>query len=246
MVSKRYEQHFCVCPVIYQLLESLQDLLVIPLQKHVQSALKQTFPTAQFGSKPDYSGFNRDQWEKRKLRDHREQGMKWKHSTTQANRQEIERTYGVRYSELLRLPYFNTIRFSVIDPMHNILLGSAKHMIAIWKSLGFFTDNVKIQSTVDNFCTPPDVGRIPYKIASGFCSFTADQWKNWTLIFSLVILKDILPNQHYQCWWIFVQACLLICSRAITQIKVADLDSFLIRFCKKFEELYGKDACTPN
>ncbi len=207
-----------------------------------------SFLTPQFGSKPDYSGFNRDQWVNRQLRDHREQGMKWKHSTTLAKRHEIEKTYGVRYSELLRLPYFDTIRFTVIDPMHNILLGSAKRMVTMWKSIGFLTEssNSQIQSIVDKFCTPPDVGRIPYKIASGFSSFTADQWKNWTLIFSLIILKDILPDEHYKCWWLFVQACLLICSRAITQIRVIELDSYLMRFCEQFEQIYGKDACTPN
>ncbi|SMN01766.1 hypothetical protein SPONN_25 [uncultured Candidatus Thioglobus sp.] len=207
-----------------------------------------SFPTLQFGAKPDYGGFNRDLWPKRKLYDHKEQGMKWKHAVTLTERHGIERKFGVRYSELLRLPYFDTIRFSVIDPMHNILLGSAKHTIAIWKSLGILnqSNNDHIQTIVDKFCTPPDVGRIPYKIASGFSSFTADQWKNWILIFSLVALKEIIPEQHYRIWWVFVQACLLICSRAITQSRIMELDSLLISFCKLFEQIYGKDACTPN
>lgn len=30
---------------------------------------------------------------------------------------------GARYAELLRLYYFNSIVMSIIDPMHNILLG---------------------------------------------------------------------------------------------------------------------------
>jgi hypothetical protein len=46
----------------------------------------------------------------------------------------IERTYGVRFTELLRLPYFDTVRFTTIDLMHNILLGSAT------KNLGLFKD----------------------------------------------------------------------------------------------------------
>lgn len=215
--------------------------------KACSKCLKSFLP-ASFGLKSDYSGFNRNFWPKRDLKDHKEQGMKWKHAITLAQRHEIEREYGVRYSELLRLPYFDTIRFTVIDPMHNILLGSAKHIVVLWKSMGILTEssNGHIQEIVDKFCTPPDVGRIPYKIASGFSSFTADQWKNWTLIFSLVALKEIIPDLHYKCWWIFVQASLLICSRAITQSKVLELDSLLIRFCEQFEQIYGKDACTPN
>ena len=53
-----------------------------------------------------------------------------------------------------------------------------------------------IQLHVDCFVTPPDVGRLPNKISSGFSSFTADQWKNWALIYSLVVLKPLLPLPH--------------------------------------------------
>lgn len=69
------------------------------------------------------------------------------------------------YGELLRLPYFDTNRFSVIDPMHNMLLGTAKLMIGIWKESGLLsTDNFeKIQLLVNKFVTPPDTGRIPHK-----------------------------------------------------------------------------------
>lgn len=207
-----------------------------------------SFPTIQFGSKPNYGGFDRNVWPKRDLKDHKEQGLRWKHAATLVEQHTIEREFGVRYSELLRLPYFDTVRFSVIDPMHNILLGSAKHTIVLWKSLGILNEssNNHIQDIVNSFSTPPDVGRIPYKIASGFSSFTADQWKNWITIFSLVALKEVIPDQHYQIWRVFVQACLLISSRAITHTKVMHLDSLLISFCKQFEQIYGADACTPN
>ena len=207
-----------------------------------------SFPTTSFGMKPDYSGFRRELWPKRELKDHREQGMKWKHAKSLAERIEIERKYGIRFSELLRLSYFDTVRFCVIDPMHNILLGSAKHIIGLWKKLGLFKegDNEHIQTLVNKFVTPSDVGRIPYKIASGFSSFTADQWKNWTLIFSLIALKETLPDCHYQCWYVFVEACHLICSRAISLDNVVELDRLLMKFCNYVEATYGIDACTPN
>lgn len=34
-----------------------------------------SFPTTEFGTKPDYSGFQRNTWPKRDLNDHRQQGM---------------------------------------------------------------------------------------------------------------------------------------------------------------------------
>ena len=207
-----------------------------------------SFSTTALADKPDYSGFNCCTWPKRRADEHRIKGMEWKYAKTQVERQRIEKEYGVRFSELLRLPYFDSARFSVVDPMHNILLGTTKLMLTIWKEKSLLTtaDFEKIQSQVDHFVVPPDVGRIPHKISSGFTSFTADHLKNWALIYSLVVLKPILPEVHYQCWCMFVQASRLLCSRAISQANALRLHDILICFCKKFEELYGASACTPN
>lgn len=46
---------------------------------------------------------------------------------------------GVCYSILLELPYFDPIRFHVIDPMHNLLLGSAKHVMETWTTFDILT-----------------------------------------------------------------------------------------------------------
>ena len=69
-----------------------------------------SFPTKKFGEKADYSGFDRSTWKARSLADHREQGMLWKHAKSLSERKEIERKHGVRFTEFLRLPYFDTIR----------------------------------------------------------------------------------------------------------------------------------------
>ncbi|CAB3990576.1 Hypothetical predicted protein [Paramuricea clavata] len=34
--------------------------------------------------------------------------------------------------------------------------------------------------------------------------YTAEQWKNWTLVYSLYALKDILGDEHLNCWQAFV------------------------------------------
>ena len=39
---------------------------------------------------------------------------------------------GCRYSALLELQYFDLVRMLVIDPMHNMLLGTGKRMIHVW------------------------------------------------------------------------------------------------------------------
>lgn len=104
----------------------------------------------------------------------------------------------------------------------------------------------EIQVKVDSFSTPTDVGRIPSKIASGFSGFKAEQFRNWTLIFSNYSLRSVLPHSHFSCWHLFVKACHLLCRRTITEQQVSDADNFLMEFCETFESLYGKQHCNIN
>ena len=135
-----------------------------------------------FDDKADYSGFSSELWPHRNAGNHHRQGMDWKHARTLADRNRIEHDHGIRYTELLRLSYFNSAGFSMIDPLHNnfMLLGTSKCMISIWKEKGHLS-NVQletIQVWCDTFVISSNVGQIPHKISSGFASFMADQWKN--------------------------------------------------------------------
>ena len=47
---------------------------------------------------------------------------------------------------------------------------------------------LSIQKTVDSITVPDGIGRIPLKIQSGFSRLTAEQLKNWTVLYS--ILRD--------------------------------------------------------
>ena len=118
-------------------------------------------------------------------------------------------------------------------------------MITIWKEKGYLLNAQfnTVQSICDRFTVPADVGRIPHKISSGFASFTADQWKNWTLILAL---KGVLPSADYACWKLYVQACSLVCSKAISMDAISRCHGFFVAFCRSFEQLYGAHLCTPN
>ena len=103
-----------------------------------------------------------------------------------------------------------------------------------------------IQTRIVSVVVPPGIGRIPYKIRSGFSSFTADQWKNWTIYYSLIVMHDVLGKPDLECWRHFVLACRLLCHKSLTkaQLKLGDL--LLLQFCKRTEQLYGKEVITPN
>ena len=203
---------------------------------HGCSRCMKSFPTDQFGEKPDYRGFVRAEWETRTLEKHKELAYKHMSAKTLAEQKSIERESGCRYSVLLNLPYFNPIRMCIVDPMHNLLLGTAKHMLSVWTDVGLLSPVhfKEIQTKVDSFVTPQDIGRIPSKIASGFSGFKADQWRNWTIIYSLVCLKTILPYTHYNCWQLFVKACHLLCKRSITLEQLDGVDKLLVEFCEIF------------
>ena len=132
--------------------------------------------------------------------------------------------------------------------MHNLLLGTAKHMMDLWKELKVLKkDNfTELQQKVDNIVVPAKVGRIPFKIDSNFSSFTADQWKNWVVIYSLHCLYGMLPSEHYSCWELFVIGCTIMLQPTITLPELSKADEYLTEFCLSFELLYSKEHCTPN
>ena len=68
----------------------------------------------------------------------------------------------------------------------------SKMMIGLWKSSGILSvkDFEVIQSRVDSFVCPSKVSRIPSKISSFFSGFTAEQCKNWTIYFPLMLSKE--------------------------------------------------------
>ena len=48
----------------------------------------------------------------------------------------------MRYSELVQLPYFEISRFCVVDPMHNLFEGTARHFMNVVLKIGLLTESV--------------------------------------------------------------------------------------------------------
>jgi hypothetical protein len=119
----------------------------------------------------DYSGFNRDTWQPRTQTKHRQDVDSVMACKTKTERKTAESTLGCRYSLLLKLSYFDPVVMLAIDPMHNLFLGIAKHHLqSILITSGLITNAhfSVVQDCIDRFLAPPDIGRIPTKIQSGF------------------------------------------------------------------------------
>lgn len=197
----------------------------------------------------DFSGFERTNWSARTDTQHREDVKKIRTCKTKTEKKNMESLLGCRYSVFLDLPYYNSPRFLIVDPMHNLFLGTGKRMINLWMKHNLLTSNhfLQVQSFVDNITVPSDVGRIPHKIESGFAGFKADQFKTWITVFSIPALYGIgFSSEHLECWRHFVLACRILCKQVLSNDDVLLADTLLMSFCKRVQRVYGKKAITPN
>lgn len=197
----------------------------------------------------DYSGFDRQNWLPRTHGVHKSDALDIKDLSTATAIEEAASAAGCRYSELIQLPYFDAPKMLVIDPMHNLFLGSAKYFL---KKILISHDYISvsqldlIQNRVNSCTVPSGIGRIPQKIASGFAKFTADQWKNWVLYFSVLTMRDIISGEVLECWRHFVLACRTLCTKHITLERAKLGDALLLQFCRRIERVFGNEFITPN
>ena len=96
------------------------------------------------------------------------------------------------------------------------------------------------------FRIPTGMGRIPHKIRSGFSAYTADQWKNWVLYYSLLSTQDMITGEDLECWRNFVLACHQLCCKQLIKNNIQLGDALLMQFYRRTECLYGKEVITPN
>ena len=89
-----------------------------------------------------------------------------------------ESEFGVRYSVLLSLPYFDPVRYTVVDIMHNIFLGTGKHVFKLWIKSGNLDSHKldEIDNKANKLKVPNSIGRLPINIASNYGGFQAAQW----------------------------------------------------------------------
>ena len=201
-----------------------------------------------FGQKTDYSGFDRTQWPPRQNFIYRQHAAHVRRASTQTKHEKLAKKYGVYYSCLLQLEYFDAVRFTAIDPMHNLFLGTAKHIFKLWIKTEVLNkkDLHTLEERIHSVDVSTGIGRLPHKIASNYGSYTAAQWKNWTLIYSMYCLNGLLPEAHLRCWQTFVLACQYLSAPVVSKSDITRADLLFVKFGERFERLFGKKAVTPN
>lgn len=82
-------------------------------------------------------------WIPRSNEDHRAAAERWLAAQTIAERERIYHSEGARWSELLRLPYWNPIKYTGAEPMHSVLENMfGWHVERVWGINGNYKDDL--------------------------------------------------------------------------------------------------------
>lgn len=105
---------------------------------------------------------------------------------------------------------------------------------------------IPIQKMVSALTVPDEIGRILWKIQSNFSGLTAEQWKNWTTIYSIIGLKQLVSDDVLECWRHFVLACRYLLKDELTINDIQIADALLLKFCTRFELLLAGIMSHPT
>ncbi|XP_065917612.1 uncharacterized protein [Dysidea avara] len=196
------------------------------MSKHACWKCSKEFPYNKTLNRVDFSGIELGHL--REHSQHKRNALKAKDATTPSECNHLELESGSRFTELFRTPK----RILHKEGLKNGLINN--------KALE------EIQEIVHNCTVPSGVGRIPSKISSNFSKLTADEWKNWTLLFSPLVLHNYLPQDHLDCWQSYISACEIYCSSTLTLDDIDRAEELMKCFFTSAESLYGAPLLTIN
>ncbi|RPD53229.1 hypothetical protein L226DRAFT_548599 [Lentinus tigrinus ALCF2SS1-7] len=77
--------------------------------------------------KKSINDLDRLKWGRLTWEEHLLYAAQWRDAPTESERTKIFDAHGIRWSELLRLVYWDPTQFAVVDAMHNLFLGEFRH-----------------------------------------------------------------------------------------------------------------------
>lgn len=91
---------------------------------------------------------------------------------------------------------------------------------------------------------PCDISRVLSLVLHKY--WKANEWRNWLLFYSPVVLKGILRKQYYKNWLLLVELVYILSSESISEEDLCHCEEVAVHFIILFEELYGKEHVTFN
>lgn len=214
--------------------------------------------TGQITGRMSYYSKSTKNFENRDPEQVRQQAMKWLAAPNANQAKNIAKSTGVRYSELLRLPYFDLPRMCVVDPMHAFLLGLVEtetdlhisdetdsplyvYSVPLSKRKEF---RKRLKETV----VPSDIGRLPVSLPEKktLSSLTAEQWKNYSLLYARPCLLDLLPDRPYCSMKLLCEVIEIVVQNYLTKDNLEKLEELLEEHHHLFASIYGKWKVSIN
>ena len=193
-----------------------------------------------------------DMPKKRNDKEVREAMGRYKNATSKHAGDLIAKVSGVRYSELSRLSYFNTVDNFLVDPMHNLFLGLVEDMgNAIIVRDGQFIDangREAFEARMDSMRLPYDVGRLPRTMLQKMSGrgITAQQWKNFIITFARVCLWNNVSDDAYKMVCRLAEACEIVLRDPLKQSDVIRLEKLLKDHHKLYAKIFGEYSVSVN
>jgi hypothetical protein len=182
-------------------------------------------------------------------RSHDEVVQQYRTASTRSNAAAIAQRNGVRYSELIRLPYFDIVRMCATDPMHTFLLGMVKRETELNLDLMSSLQREEFIRRVKSVQMPYDVGRLPTNIfdqGTRLSGVSAAQMKLYITCYARPCLYKLIPAEHYKCMVLLAEIVTLITSPALDDKLIASLYRLQQDHHQLFCKLYGKWSITVN
>lgn len=160
-----------------------------------------------------------DMGKPRVLDSHRRRALQWLNAPSKKEQERLARKFGVKYSSLLRLDYWDPIRFMVVDSLHAFWLGVCRSLMTMWRDRKWKKGSKHLsimQARLDAMRVPADVCRLLNKWSSNMSGLTGHQVKAFVGCFSTAVFVGFLSEQEEKLWTHLVIASRILSLHLIT------------------------------
>uniref|UniRef100_A0ABD2W6M6 Uncharacterized protein n=1 Tax=Trichogramma kaykai TaxID=54128 RepID=A0ABD2W6M6_9HYME len=160
---------------------------------------------------------------------------------------------GVKGPTILSKICYKFVSSTAVDVMHNTHEGVVKKLIDLWFNSKYSNEIFSISHFTnlvdDKLCSikPPSfISRRPRTIKDHFPYWKALECKLWLFYYSLPILEDILPSDHFEHYKLLVLAIFLLSQSKISSQDLHNAEILIFEFHSRFERLYGLKYMSSN
>jgi len=155
-------------------------------------------------------------------------------------------------SLLYLLPDFDIITGFNPECMHSVMLGVVRQFASLWMDSQYsgcaFSIRAKstmINSLLVSIKPPSEVKRLPRSLESR-CYWKASEWRAFLLLYSVVILKGVLPDRYYNHWILLVYSVYSMHQKLVDRTCLLTCDLALNKFVAEIPHLYGAEFVSYN